>query len=95
MFTWSIGILLLAVALIVHEVPSSRLWTTPIVGLAVLWWLLPMIREGAWRVGAGDSGNRILAHMLAVVVAFLVFVAVQSWPLIGSETDVEEVPHER
>jgi hypothetical protein len=72
LFTWSVGVVLLAVALVVHQVPSSRLWTTPILGFAILWWLLPMIREGAWRVGTGDSGNRILAHMLPVVVAFLV-----------------------
>jgi hypothetical protein len=92
LFTWSVGLVLLAVALVVHQVPSSRLWTTPIVGFSILWWLLPMIREGAWRVGTGDSGNRILAHMLPVVVAFLVFAAVQSWRLGGSEPGVEEVP---
>ncbi len=92
LFTWSVGILLLAVALMVHQVPASRIWTTPIVGFAILWLLLPIIRDGAYRVGTGDSGNRILAHMLAVVVAFLVFAAIGSWSRIGSEPGVEEVP---
>ncbi|MFP3881973.1 MAG: hypothetical protein ACLFRT_14775 [Actinomycetota bacterium] len=91
LFTWSIGVVLLAVALVVHQVPSSRLWTTPILGFAILWWLLPIIREGAWRVGTGDSGNRILAHMLAVVVVFLVLAAIPSWPWVGSKSGVEEV----
>lgn len=88
LFTWSIGVLLLAVALLVHEMPWSRLWTIPIVGFAILWWLLPMMREGAYRVGTGDSGNRILAHMLAVVVAFLVLAAVRSWS--RAQASVEE-----
>lgn len=91
LFTWSVVVILLAVALVVHQVPVARLWVTPIIGFGILWWLLPMIREGAWRVGTGDSGNRILAHMLAVVVAFLVFAAIRSWPWIESQPGVEEV----
>lgn len=80
LLTWSVALVLLVVALAVHEIPIAKLWITPILGFAITWLLLPMIREGAWRVGTGDSGNRILAHMLAVVVAFLVFAAIRSWP---------------
>lgn len=72
MIAWPVALLLLAVALFVHRVPESRLWTTPIMGFAVLFFLLPYIRESPWRVGTGDSGNRILMHMILVVVAFVI-----------------------
>ena len=75
LLTWVGALGLLAVALIVQRIPDARLWTVPIVGFGLLFWLLPLLRGGAWRVGSGDSGNRILAHILAVVVAFLVLAA--------------------
>ncbi|MGH8916334.1 MAG: hypothetical protein ACRDZM_17690, partial [Acidimicrobiia bacterium] len=78
--TWMAALVLLVVALIVHRIPDGRMWTIPIVGFGLLFWPLPLIREGAWRVGAGDSGNRILAHILAVVVAFLILTAVAPRP---------------
>ena len=78
LFTWLAAIGLLAVALWVHRIPDSRLWTIPMLGFGLLFFLLPLIRGGAWRVGTGDSGNRILAHILGVVVAFLVLAAVES-----------------
>jgi len=87
--TWVAALALLAVALIVHRVPDGRLWTVPIVGFGLLYWLLPLIREGAWRVGAGDSGNRILAHVLPVAVLFLVAAAQRSK---ASEEEVVETP---
>lgn len=75
LFTWLAAIGLLAVALLVQRIPDSRLWTIPILGFGLLFWLLPLLRDGAWRVGTGDSGNRILAHILSVVVAFLLLAA--------------------
>jgi hypothetical protein len=75
LLTWVGALGLLAVALIVQRIPDARLWTVPIVGFGLLFWLLPLLRGGAWRVGTGDSGNRILAHVLSVVVAFLVLAA--------------------
>jgi hypothetical protein len=61
------------------------LWTVPILGFGLLYWLLPLLRDGAWRVGTGDSGNRILAHIIAVVVMFLVLAAVEPMePELGS-----------
>jgi hypothetical protein len=77
MLTWVAALGLLAVALFVQRVPDSRLWTVPILGFGLLYWLLPLIRDGAWRIGTGDSGNRILAHIIAVVVLFLVLAAVE------------------
>jgi hypothetical protein len=78
LITWLAALSLLGVAFLVQRVPDSRMWTVPVIGFGLIFWLLPLIREGAWRVGAGDSGNRILAHILAVVVAFLLLGAVDS-----------------
>lgn len=78
LLTWVAAIGLLVVALVVETIPDGRLWTVPILGFAILYWALPYIREGAWRVGAGDSGNRILAHYLAVTVLFLILAAVHN-----------------
>jgi hypothetical protein len=80
LLTWPAVLVLGIVALLVHRIPEGRLWTTSIIGFGLLFWLLPLLREGAWRVGTGDSGNRILAHFLPVVVTFLVLAAVDKWP---------------
>jgi hypothetical protein len=90
LFTWPVGIVLTVIAVVVHRIPDGRLWTTPIVGFTLLFWLLPLIRGGARRVGAGDSGNRILAHILAVIVTFLVLAAIDVWP--ASDENGETVP---
>lgn len=88
LITWVAALALLVVALVVQRVPDGRLWTVPILGFGLLFWLLPLIRDGAWRVGAGDSGNRILAHILAVVVAFLVLAAVEPGNEAKAEGDI-------
>lgn len=87
LLTWPAAIVLLTVALMVHGVPAGRVWTTSIVGFGLLFWLLPFVREGAWRIGAGDSGNRILAHILSVLVAFLVLATIDSWPTEITDVD--------
>ena len=86
MGTWPALLALFPVALLVHRVDASRLWTTPIIGFGILFLILPLVREGTWRVGAGDSGNRMLAHIVAVVVVFVVFAALQP------DSDVGLVP---
>ena len=80
LITWPAVLVLGIVALAVHRIPEGRLWTTSIMGFGVLFWLLPLLREVAFRVGTGDSGNRILAHFLPVVVTFIVLAAVDRWP---------------
>jgi hypothetical protein len=77
LFTWTVAVPLMAMALLVHRFRESRVWTDSIIGFALLFFLLPYVRESAWRVGSGDSGNRILAHILLVAVAFLVLAAVE------------------
>lgn len=89
LITWLAALSLLAVAFVVQRIPDSRMWAVPIVGFGLLYWLLPLIRDGAYRVGAGDSGNRILAHILAVVVAFLVLAAVDIEKVDEARDDIE------
>jgi hypothetical protein len=84
LFTWFGLLLLLPFGLVVARIPDGRLWSAPIMGFALAFWLLPLIREGAWRVGQGDSGNRILSHFVAIVVAFLVLAAAE-WPARHNE----------
>jgi hypothetical protein len=74
--TWVALLVLLVIALLVERIPDGRLWTVPIIGFGLLFWLLPLLREGAYRVGSGDSGNRMLAHFLGVAVVFLALAAV-------------------
>jgi hypothetical protein len=69
-------LVLLVIALLVQRIPDGRLWTVPLIGFGLLFWLLPLLREGAYRVGSGDSGNRMLAHFLGVAVVFLALAAV-------------------
>jgi hypothetical protein len=85
LLTWVAVIPLLLVALMIETIPDGRMWTIPILGFALLYWALPYVREGAWRVGAGDSGNRILAHFLAVTVLFLVLAALYNRSLDKGE----------
>lgn len=89
LITWPAVLVLGLVALLVHRIPQGRLWTTSIMGFGLLFWLLPLLREGAFRVGTGDSGNRILAHFLPVVVMFLVLAAVDRWPTSRSLANAE------
>jgi hypothetical protein len=93
LLTWPAVLVLGIIALLVHRIPEGRLWTTSIIGFGLLFWLLPLLREGAWRVGTGDSGNRILVHFLPVVVVFLVLAAVDRWPTSRSFANDEPNPN--
>lgn len=77
LFTWPALAALTVVAVFRHHIPHGRLWTVPVLAFFLLYWILPLLREGAWRVGTGDSGNRILIHFVAVVVGFIALATVQ------------------
>ncbi|HEX6946847.1 MAG TPA: hypothetical protein VF246_05820 [Acidimicrobiia bacterium] len=79
--TWWVAVALGLVAFFVHRIPYGRLWTQAITAMALLYWLLPLLRDGAYRLGPGDSGVRILIHFLPVVTTFLVL-AVTDFPRV-------------
>lgn len=78
MFTWPTLAALTVVALFRHRIPHGRLWKVPVVAFGLLYWILPLLRDGAWRVGTGDSGNRILIHFVAIVVGFIILASARS-----------------
>lgn len=78
--TWPAVTSMVAVALLIGRDPSLRLWVVPVVGYGLLWWLLPFLRDGPWRVGTGDSGNRILAHILFPAVVYVVLAVASTNP---------------
>lgn len=84
--TWPVlGLILLLV--LVHGGPEyRRVWTDVLVGFGLMFWLLPFLREGAYREGTGDSGNRMLAHV------FLMTVVVVILALTESRTNITEEP---
>lgn len=69
--TWLVVGFLLSGAVLATRFDGQHFWTAPIAGYALLYWLLPYFRFGAYRIGAGDSGNRILAHILPVVLVYI------------------------
>lgn len=76
-FAWTVAVPLLAVALVVHRIPRGTGWSIVVTGYGILFFLLAFIRNSPWRLGSGDSGNRLLAHVFLVAVAFLVLAAVE------------------
>lgn len=94
--TWWVVLSLGLVALFVHRIPISRIWTSSMIGFCLLFWLLPYFRGGGWRVGPGDSGVRILIHLLPIAVAFLLLAATSTGttePELAAES-VESPNHE-
>ena len=75
LLTWPALTALTAVAIFRNRIPHGRIWTVSVMAFGLLYWLLPLLREGAWRPGTGDSGNRILIHFVAVVVGLVVLAA--------------------
>ncbi len=78
----------------VSRLPDQRLWTVPLSAFGILFFLLPYFREGAYRVGRGDSGNRMLMHVFFVVLAYLTIAAggavTKRIPMVHKKDSVQE-----
>ncbi|MGH8875367.1 MAG: hypothetical protein ACRDVM_08990, partial [Acidimicrobiia bacterium] len=83
-FTWLVVGALGFAASAVVRLPFQTLWTTPLVGFGALFFFLPYVREGPYRAAPGDSGNRMLMHVLLVAVLYLVVAA--GWNLSSEPT---------
>jgi hypothetical protein len=83
--TWAVAVPLTALALAVARFRFSELWSRLVVAFGVLFFVFPYLRGSPWRVGPGDSGNRMLAHFLLVVMVF-VFMA------FSAPADESDVP---
>jgi hypothetical protein len=73
--TWLVLVPLLVLATLVRGVPLRGLWATPALGYLPLVIALAFLRGAAYREGPGDSGNRLLMHMLLVAVLYVVLAA--------------------
>jgi hypothetical protein len=95
--SWIVLGLLTAGALFSNGFEHDRFFVIPIAGFAVMFWLLTYLREGPYRVGAGDSGNRILAHIFLVTVTYVALAAAsrtRSGPTEGEPVTVPRARHE-
>lgn len=70
--TWIVIPLLVAFLALTTRVRHQRMLLTPIIGFLPLMILLGVVRGGGYRLGNGDSGNRMLMHVLLVALAYVV-----------------------
>jgi hypothetical protein len=80
--TWPVLIVASVIAYSTSRFLNDRVFTIPMAGYAVLFFMLAYLREGTYRVGEGDSGNRVLAHVVLVAITYVALAA-------GQESEVE------
>jgi len=77
---WSFTLLLLGslalLALLRHRDPEFTLLAVPWIGFVPLGLLLALLRDGTYRIGPGDSLNRMIVHLVPVLVLLVVLAAV-------------------
>jgi len=75
---WYVVLPLTAAAMISGIVESDRLWNFGLIGFVLTLPLMAYLRESGYRVGSGDSANRMLVHIVPLLVVYLVFTAGQA-----------------
>jgi hypothetical protein len=70
--TWAVVVPLAGLALLSTRIRLAEFWGRIVVAFGLLFFTFPYLRGSPWRVGPGDSGNRMLAHFLLIVLAFVV-----------------------
>lgn len=77
---WGVSLALLAMLLtaaaLLRRVPGESAWLFPIVSFVPFGLLLAFLRGGGYRVGAGDSLNRMLLHVVPIAVVGLAATAI-------------------
>lgn len=69
---WWVVVPLLILAARNARFPFHKLWTTPIALFGLAYISFAFLRGSGYRVGSGDSGNRILMHIALVAITYLV-----------------------
>lgn len=85
---WMIVIALFVLAAVTVRVPGRRLYTYPVVGYAFALFAFVFLRDGGYREGTGDSGNRMMMHIALVVLVYLIAAA----GAIAAEAERESQP---
>ncbi|MGF1667732.1 MAG: hypothetical protein ACFCVC_15850 [Acidimicrobiia bacterium] len=93
--SWIVLGVLAAGALFSDGFDNDRFFVIPIAGFAVMFWLLIYLREGPYRVGAGDSGNRILAHIFLVTVTYVAVAAGSRYRSAAADDEAVSAPRAR
>ena len=62
-------------ALLVIRFRLQSMWTMSIFGYALALLAFVYLREGAYRVGTGDSGSRMMVHAVFVAIVYVVLAA--------------------
>lgn len=91
--TWLVLPPAVAVAAAAADLPGRRWWITALVSFGLVWGALPVLRDGPYRPGFGDSGNRMILHILLVVLLHVVLSA--GWRLRGASADRPGAPAAR
>jgi hypothetical protein len=69
---WLVLPLLAVGALLVAPPPFSRLWFAPLGSYGVALLAFAYLRGGGYRVGTGDSGSRMLLHVVLVAIVAVI-----------------------
>jgi hypothetical protein len=72
---WTVAGALLIIAAATLEVPGQRLLAYPIAGYVVAVLAFAFLRDGGYRQAAGDSGSRMMMHIVFLVVLYLIAAA--------------------
>jgi hypothetical protein len=79
--------ILFALAVVVVRIPLQRTFAYPLATWPLAILLFSYLREfDGYRLGAGDSGNRMMMHVALVLVLYLVIATGEAARLIPSAT---------
>ncbi len=82
-FWWIVPVFLLG-AILVTNVPLQRMWILPGITYGVALLAFVYLRDGAYRIGQGDSGNGMLMHVALVLMVYIVIAAGHAVAPIGT-----------
>jgi hypothetical protein len=84
---WWVTPILFALAVVVVRIPLQRTFAYPLATWPLAILLFSYLREfDGYRLGAGDSGNRMMMHVALVLVLYLVIATGEAARLIPSAT---------
>ncbi|HUN81153.1 MAG TPA: discoidin domain-containing protein [Phycisphaerae bacterium] len=70
--TWAVVLGACAVAVTLPRLPRQHLWTVGPGAFVLLLWILGIFRQHPYRIGWGDSANRLMTQVLPVLVMYLI-----------------------
>lgn len=84
---WFVSVVLFVLGVTTVRIPGQRLLTYPIASYPIAVLAFVFLRDGGYREGTGDSGNRMMMHIALIVVVYLVAAAAAA----AAEAEAEEI----